>query len=177
MSPSTKEAFLGASRPRGRPYRLSITDYSSRRTWRRNHPKAAIPDPSKRRAEGSGTAVTLRLPDPSTRPDVKLLRLNPCKLVLTPLKLAMLNPSVKGPLKNPPTGEKLTSTLKSPLANPGKACDSPATNPSDCPTKISSAPPLTVTVPPGVPTGEATMAELRLGSTNSFKLKLVNVAV
>src|SRR5438105_289396 len=66
--------------------------YCSRRVWRRNHPKAAIPDPSNRRADGSGTAVTLRLPDPSTRPDVKLLRLNPCKLVLTPLKLAMFNP-------------------------------------------------------------------------------------
>ena len=46
----------------------------------------------------------LKLPEPSTRPEVKLFKLNPCKLVFTPSNVAMFTESVNGPLKNPPTG-------------------------------------------------------------------------
>src|SRR6476646_5219719 len=147
------------------------------RTRRRTQPNPTNPDPKRSKADGSGTAVMLKLPEPSTRPEVKLFKLNPCKLVFTPSNVAMFTESVNGPLKNPPTGWKLTSTLKSPLAKPGNAWDCPATKAVDWPTRMSSAAPETVTVPPGVPTGEATIAEFKDGSTNNFSAKLVKVAV
>src|SRR5205807_9422590 len=125
------------------------------------HPSAAIPGPSNKSVDGSGTAgtagtaVKLKFPDPSMRPELKLPKLNPVKEVLTPLKSAIARFKTNGPLRNPPTGLKRTCTSKSPLARPGNACASPATKPDDWATRISSPVPQIFTVPPTVPTGAA----------------------
>ena len=69
---------------------------------------------------GSGTALKLRLPDPSIRPELKLPRLKPVKLVLTPLKIPKLRPSANGPLKETTDRLEINKDLKVSIGKPRK---------------------------------------------------------